>query len=233
MLALPPNITPCLERYATWLGRNTLNPAALAASSSSARWYSCFSIWKLLIRKRIERDLGEQLSIQEVLSSPSAPGWTCGSRVFPFWYWWILCDFFGQIPCYVIPISLHFGPRLSLRYWYFRQVLLVHMWRICMKPGPMIHPLFMLPGMLTSGSVTLKKPFRHYDAFPEEEPIRRHHPWATPHTPMRLPLPLLAALCLVSVAEHLVLRSLMRISQSRAPSGPTRWVSYKIKVNTC
>ena len=106
MLALPPNMIPCVERYATWLGRNTLNPAALAASSSSARWYSCFSIWKLLIRKRIERDLGEQLSIQEVLSSPSAPGWTCGSRVFPFWYWWILCDFFGQIPCYVIPISL-------------------------------------------------------------------------------------------------------------------------------
>ena len=158
MLALPPNITPCLERYATWLGRNTLNPAALAASSSSARWYSSFSNWKLLIRKRIERDLGEQLSIQEVLSSPSAPGWTCGSRVFPFWYWWILCDFFGQIPCYVIPISLwsKTEPEVLI---FFRQVLLAHMWRICMKPGPMIHPLFMLPGMLTSGSVTLKKTF--------------------------------------------------------------------------
>ena len=119
MFALPLHITPRLERYATWLGRNTLNPAALAASSPSARWYSCFSISKLLIRERIERDLGEQLSIQEVLSSPSAPGWTCGSRVFPFWYWWILCDFFCQIPCYVIPISLHFGPRLSPRCWYF------------------------------------------------------------------------------------------------------------------
>ena len=93
-----------------------------------------------------------------------------------------------------------------------------------MKPGPMIHPLFMLPGMLTSGSATatLKISSGHYDAFPEEEPIRRHHPWATPHTPMRLPLPLLAALCLVSAAEHLVLRSLMRILQSREPSGPTR-----------
>ena len=99
MFALPPNMIPCLERYATWLGRNTLNPAALAASSSSARWYFCFSISKLLISNWIERDLGEQLSIQEVLSSSSAPGWTCGSRVFPFWYWWILCDFFGQIPC--------------------------------------------------------------------------------------------------------------------------------------
>ena len=106
MFALPLHITPRLERYATWLGRNTLNPAALAASSSSARWYSCSSIWKLLISKRIERDLCEQLSIQEVLSSPSAPGWTCGSRVLPFWYWWILCYFFGQISCYVIPISL-------------------------------------------------------------------------------------------------------------------------------
>ena len=40
---------------------------------------------------------------------------------------------------------------------FFRQVLLVHTLRICMKPGPMIHPLFMLPGMLTSGSVTFKK----------------------------------------------------------------------------
>ena len=153
MFALPPNITPCLERYATWLGRNTLNPAALAASSSSARWYSCFSIWKLLIGKRIERDLGEQLSIQEVLSSPSAPGWTCGSRVFPFWYWWILCDFFGQIPCNYSDITLIQDADI------FRQVLLVHTLRICMKPGPMIHPLFMLPGMLTSGSATatLKK----------------------------------------------------------------------------
>ena len=157
MFALPPNITPCLERYATWLGRNTLNPAALAASSSSARWYSCFSIWKLLISNWIERDLGEQLSIQEVLSSPSAPGWTCGSRVFPFWYWRILCDFFGQIPCNHSDITL-------VQDWardadIFGQVLLAHMWRICMKPGPMIHPLFMLPGMLTSGSVTLKKSF--------------------------------------------------------------------------
>ena len=158
MLALPPNITPCLERYATWLGRNTLNPAALAASSSSARWYSCFSIWKLLISNWIERDLGEQLSIQEVLSSPSAPGWTCGSRVFPFWYWWILCDFFGQIPCYVIPI-FKLWSKTEPEVLIFWQVLLAHMWRICMKPGPMIHPLFMLPGMLTSGSVTLKKSF--------------------------------------------------------------------------
>ena len=91
-----------------------------------------------------------------------------------------------------------------------------------MKPGPMIHPLFMLPGMLTSGSVTLKKRSRHYDAFPEEEPIRRHHPWATRHTPMRLPLPPLAALYLVWEVVHLVLRSSTRILQSRAPSGPTR-----------
>merc|ERR1712180_464843 len=37
---LVPSLSQVSERYATWLGRNTLNPAALAASSSSARKFS-------------------------------------------------------------------------------------------------------------------------------------------------------------------------------------------------
>merc|ERR1712212_70486 len=37
---LVPSLSQVSERYASWLGRNTLNPAALAASSSSARKFS-------------------------------------------------------------------------------------------------------------------------------------------------------------------------------------------------
>merc|ERR1711971_359973 len=37
---LIPSLAQVSERYASWLGRNTLNPAALAASSSSARKFS-------------------------------------------------------------------------------------------------------------------------------------------------------------------------------------------------
>merc|ERR1712233_293007 len=37
---LVPSLSQVSERYASWLGRNTLNPAALAASSSTARKFS-------------------------------------------------------------------------------------------------------------------------------------------------------------------------------------------------
>merc|ERR1712172_166188 len=98
-------------------------------------------------------------------------------------------------------------PRLSLllRSLSF-QAHLVHMWRICMKHGRTIHPLCTPLGMLTSG----------------EEHTKLLHPWATPPTQMRLPLPPWEEPCLAWVAELPVLRSLMHILRFRGPSGPIR-----------